>query len=179
MVKKIRDILILFILFSFVGWVYEVVLGFIHYGVFLNRGYNFGPWLPIYGYGGVLILFLLKPFRKNPWLLFILAFTLCGVLEYSTAWYLETFKHMSWWNYNGFFLNIKGRVCLEGLLLFGFGGCMFTYFIAPILDNIYKNIKKNIKIILCIVLVFAYLGDLAYTTNHPHTGKGITTNLKQ
>lgn len=171
--------ILFFFTFSICGWLWEVFYHFFNTGIFVNRGTMYGPWLPIYGYGGVLILFLLKPFRKNPWLLFILAFILCGILEYSTAWYLETFKHTSWWNYNGFFLNIKGRVCLEGLLLFGFGGCMFTYFIAPILDNIYKNIKKNIKIILCIILVFVYLGDLLYTSNHPHTGKGIATNLKQ
>ena len=51
-IKNIRDFLVLFILFSFVGWIYEVILGLFHHGVFLNRGYNFGPWLPIYGFGG-------------------------------------------------------------------------------------------------------------------------------
>lgn len=171
--------ILFFFTFSITGWLWEVSLNFFNTGYFANRGTMYGPWLPIYGFGGILILILLKKYRKNPKVLFILACIICGILEYSTAWYLETFKHLRWWSYNGYFLNINGRICLEGLLLFGFGGCMFTYFIAPILDNIYKMINKNIKIVICIVLIIFYVGDLIYTSNHPHTGKGITTNIQR
>ncbi len=173
----ISTYILFFFTFSICGFLWEVSLHFFNTGNFVNRGTMYGPWLPIYGFGVVLILILLKTFRNKPYLLFIFTFLLCGILEYSTAWYLETFKHMSWWNYNGYFLNIKGRICFEGLLLFGFGGCAATYFIAPILDNIYKFISKNIKIILCVILIALYVFDLSYTLKHPHTGKGITTSV--
>lgn len=137
-----------------------------------------GPWLPIYGFGGLLILILLKKFRNKPVLLFISAFIICGVLEYSTAWYLETFKHLRYWDYTGYFLNINGRICLEGLLVFGLAGCAFTYVIAPILDNLYSKIKPKIASILCVVLISLYLVDLMYTKVNPNTGEGISEEIK-
>ena len=122
---------------------------------------------------------LLKKFRNKPVLLFISAFILCGLLEYSTAWYLETFKHLKYWDYTGYFLNINGRVCLEGLLVFGLAGCAFTYVIAPILDNLYSKIKPKIASILCVVLISLYLADLMYTKVNPNTGVGISEEIEK
>ena len=97
---SLNSYILLFFTFSFIGWVWEVMLHLVSDGVFVNRGTMFGPWLSIYGFGGVFILFLLKPFREKPTLLFITAFILCGIIEYSTAWYLETFKHLKYWDYS-------------------------------------------------------------------------------
>lgn len=171
---SITTYILLFFTFSIFGWVWEVFLHCLNTGEFVNRGTMYGPWLPIYGFGGVLILVLLKKYRDNPRLLFILAFVLCGIVEYLTAWYLETFKHLRYWDYSGYFLNIQGRICLEGLLFFGLGGCGFTYIIAPILDNLYEKINPKLKNVLCIILLLSYGTDLVYTKIHPNTGKGIS-----
>ena len=171
---SITTYILLFFTFSIFGWVWEVFLHCLNTGEFVNRGTMYGPWLPIYGFGGVLILVLLKKYRDNPRLLFILAFVLCGIVEYLTAWYLETFKHLRYWDYSGYFLNIQGRICLEGLLFFGLGGCGFTYIIAPILDNLYQKINPKLKNVLCIILLLSYGTDLVYTKIHPNTGVGIS-----
>ena len=168
-----------FIVFAICGWLYEEFLFIVEDHVLVNRGSLWGPWLPIYGFGGLLILILLKKFRNKPVLLFISAFILCGVLEYSTAWYLETFKHLRYWDYTGYFLNINGRICLEGLLVFGLAGCAFTYVIAPILDNLYSKIKPKIASILCVVLISLYLTDLMYTKVNPNTGVGISEEVEK
>lgn len=170
----IRDIVLFFFIFSIFGWVWEVFISLFEDGMFVNRGTMFGPWLPIYGWGGIAILVLLKPFREKPWLLFIMAVLLCGVLEYGTSLYLECVHHMKWWDYNGYFLNINGRVCLEGLLVFGLGGCGFTYILAPMCYNILKKINVKILNILCIVLISLYFVDFVYSTFNPNTGEGIT-----
>ena len=60
---------------------------------------------------------------------------------------------MKWWDYTGYILNIKGRVCIEGLITFGLGGCAFTYIFAPLIDNLFKKISPNIKKTLCIILM--------------------------
>lgn len=169
--------ILFFFTFACFGWVWEVLLEFIKLGRFVNRGTMYGPWLPVYGWGGVLILLLLKKYRDKPWLLFILAFTLCGIVEYGTSMYLEYVKHLKYWDYSGYFLNINGRICLEGLILFGLGGFGFTYIFAPLLDTVYKKIPKYIKIAICTILVVCYLIDLSYTHNHPNTGMGITRNF--
>ncbi len=175
----ITSYILFFFTFAFVGWCWEVFLHLANDGVFVNRGTMFGPWLPIYGAGGLLILVLLKPFRDKPGMLFLLSFILCGIVEYSTAWYLETFKFMKWWDYTGYFLNIHGRTCLEVLIVFGLGGCAFTYLCAPLLNNIYKKFKSDLKIFACIILVTLFTIDLVYSKYHPNTGEGISTPVAE
>ena len=177
--NNLKKYFLTFIVFAICGWLYEEFLFIVEDHVLVNRGSLWGPWLPIYGFGGLLILILLKKFRNKPVLLFISAFILCGLLEYSTAWYLETFKHLKYWDYTGYFLNINGRVCLEGLLVFGLAGCAFTYVIAPILDNLYNKIKPKIASILCVVLISLYLADLMYTKVNPNTGVGISEEVEK
>lgn len=174
----IWDLILIFFNVANIGWLWEIMLCLIYEERLVNKGTMFGPWLPIYGFGAVFILVLLKKYRKNPYQLFLMAFLLCGVLEYGTAWYLETFKGLKWWDYTGFFLNIKGRVCLEGLMLFGFGGCVLTYMVCPLLKNLYKKMNINVKKTLCVILVCLYLIDLGYSHFHPNTGVGITNPVK-
>lgn len=172
---SLTSYVLFFFTFSFVGWIWEVLLHLIEDGRFVNRGTMLGPWLPIYGFGGVMILFLLKRFRDRPFSLFLSSFVLCGIVEYATAWYLETFNHMKWWDYSGYFLNIHGRVCLEGLLVFGLGGCAFTYLVAPILDNIYIKIKPSIRYTVCLLFILFFSVDFVYSSIHPNSGEGITS----
>ena len=172
---SVRNLILFFFTFAFVGWIWEVMLSFATDGKFINRGTMFGPWLPIYGTGGVAILVLLKKLRKKPGFFFLAAMALAGVIEYGTAWYLETVKGMKWWDYTGFFLNIDGRICLEGLLVFGLGGAAVTYFLAPILDEIYNKMRPKTAGILCTCLLAAFGTDFVYSLQHPNTGEGITT----
>ena len=125
-------------------------------------------------FGGVLILVALKKFRDKPFKLFLSAFILCGFVEYIGAWLLETFKHIKYWDYSGYFFNIQGRVCLEGLLVFGLGGCVFTYLLGPMLDNLCNKINPKIKNYICLILLAIILGDYGYSTVHPNVGAGIT-----
>ena len=166
--------ILFFFTFAFFGWAWEVFYHLLLDGTFVNRGTMFGPWLPIYGFGGIFILVLLKPIREKPLLFLICCMLVAGILEYSTAWYLETFKHMKWWDYTGYFLNIKGRICLEGLFVFALGGAAITYFVSPLLDNIYSKIKLNIKLTVCVILSLFFAIDLVYSSIHPNVGKGIT-----
>lgn len=175
---KLSDLILIFFTVAMVGWLWEIMLCLIYEERLVNKGTMMGPWLPIYGYGAVLILMLLKKYRKKPLNLFLMAFLVCGILEYTTAWYLETFKGLKWWDYTGYFLNIQGRICLEGLMFFGFGGCILTYLVGPLLYNIYKKISPKVKRVLCIILVSLYLVDLCYSHYHPNTGVGITSPVK-
>lgn len=171
---SLQTYILFFFTFSFIGFLWEVSLHLVSDGVFVNRGTMYGPWLPIYGWGGILILVLLKKFRDNPWKLFVMAVIVCGVLEYTTAWYLDVFRHTKYWDYSGYFLNIQGRICLEGLLVFGLGGCGFTYLLAPVLDNIYSKINYNIKYIFCIIFLITFSVDFVISTIKPNSGEGIS-----
>lgn len=176
---NVQTYILFFLSFAIIGWLWEVFYHFINHGTFVNRGTMHGPWLPIYGWGGILILILLKKFRDSPMKLFISSCILCGIIEYITAWYLETFNNLKYWDYTGYFLNLHGRICLEGLLLFGIGGCGFVYLLAPLLDNFYKKIKLKIRTVLCIILLSLFIIDFIYSSYVPNTGKGISSEYKQ
>lgn len=169
------SLILLFISFSFIGWVWEVSLHLISDGIFVNRGVLHGPWLPIYGGGGVLILTLLYRFRKNPAAEFLCTVAVCGCVEYFTSWYLEiAHDGQKWWDYSGYFLNLNGRICAEGLLVFGVGGMAIVYMVAPLLDNHIRKIQYKILVPLCIALMCIFLTDQMYSSKHPNTGHGIT-----
>ena len=172
---SIPSLILIFFVMSFIGWFWEVSSHLMLYHSFANRGVLHGPWLPIYGVGGLLILLLLKKFREKPAVEFVLAIILCGVVEYFTGLVLElTHNGQKWWDYTGFFLNLHGRICAEGLLAFGIGGMAIVYFVAPLLDNYFRKIKLQIIIPLCVALMMIFVADQLYTKKHPNVGEGIT-----
>ena len=172
---SIPTLILVFFSFSFVGWLWEVFLHLINDGVFVNRGIMHGPWLPIYGTGGVLVLILLNKFRDKPVLEFISIIIVCGIVEYFTSYFLEIAHNgEKWWDYSGYFLNLNGRICAEGLLVFGLGGMAAVYAIAPMLDNIIKKIDTKIVITISIILLTIFTIDNIYSSKYPNKGDGIT-----
>lgn len=171
---SIRSMILLFFTFSIVGWIWEVILHLVNGFGFVNRGVFHGPWLPIYGTGGLLVLILLKRVLHKPVLTFFLTVLICGTIEYFTSLGLELIWKTKWWDYSGYLFNLHGRICLEGLIVFGLGGCAFAYIFAPIVDDFYKKIPIKVQTLLCVLLITGFVADQAYTFIHPHTGKGIT-----
>ncbi len=171
----ITSILVCFFFMCFVGWIWEVSLSMISYGRFVNRGVLHGPWIPIYGFGCVLILLLLKRFRMRPKVEFSMAVLLCGCIEYFTGLVLElTHNGQKWWDYTGYFLNLHGRICAEGLLVFGVGGMAFVYVIAPLIDNwVKEHLNKKLSA-ACLVLLLLFGADVVYSHFEPNIGEGVT-----
>ncbi|MBQ9065427.1 MAG: DUF975 family protein [Blautia sp.] len=171
-VYSIWTLFLLFISFSFIGWLWEVALHYMQTGELANRGTMFGPWLPIYGSGGVVVLLLCSRFRKNIVAEFFTSVILCGIIEYTAAWYLEMKFNTRWWSYDGYFLNLHGRICAEGLLIFGIGCCLVVYTIAPFFDYLLSKLKNRILIPICIALAVLFSADLVFASIHPNMAKG-------
>ena len=164
-------ILIYFVL-AFAGWLWEVCLTLLSSGALVNRGVLHGPWLPIYGTGSLLILTVLNKLRKYPVREFFCTILLCGALEYFISVYLEgVYQGQKWWDYTGYFLNINGRICAEGLLLFGVGGLAVVYLIAPLIDSLAQRLRPRVLIPLCIVLLALFCIDQAYSARYPNSSE--------
>lgn len=172
---SIWSLIIMFMIFSMIGWVWEVLVFIVQTGQLVNRGSMHGPWVPIYGTGGVLILLVLYRFRSKPFLEFLTAIVLCGTLEYGTSLVMEILNDgVRWWDYTGYFMNLGGRICAEGLLVFGLGGVATVYWIAPNLNGWLRKIDyKKITIVGSIFAVL-FIIDLIYSLFVPNTGEGIT-----
>ena len=172
---SIWSLIAMFFIFAIIGWVWEVILHIIVDGEFVKRGVLHGPWLPIYGYGGILILTVLNKFRDKPLIQFLTIIVLCGTIEYFTAVYLDyAYNGQKWWDYTGYFLNLHGKICAEGLLVFGLGGIAVVYIGAPLLDNIIQKIDRKKLITVCCILLVLFIFDNIYSKTDPNVGKGIT-----
>ena len=172
---SIWSLVAMFLGISLFGWLWEVGLFLVSYGEFANRGSLHGPWLPIYGAGSVMILVLLYRFRKRPVLEFSAAVVLCGFLEYMTSWVMEiSTGGTKWWDYSGYFLNLNGRVCAEGLLVFGLGGIAIVYVVAPVVDNLLRKVNQKALMSVCAVLMVLFTADAVYSHFVPNTGRGVT-----
>ncbi|RKJ19755.1 DUF975 family protein [bacterium D16-50] len=173
---SVWSLLMMFFMLSFMGWVWEVSLHLITDGVLVNRGVMHGPWLPIYGCGSVLILLFLNRFRRNPALEFILIVVLCGSVEYFTSLVLEIVHGGTrWWDYTGYFLNLHGRICAEGLLVFGIGGMAIVYVLAPFLDGMFRRLPVKALMAAGLILTGIFAADQIYSSIHPNEGEGITS----
>lgn len=119
----------IFLVCSIFGWLWEVLLNVVFCGCFANRGILYGPWLPIYGFGALMVLYIALNVN-NPAQIFVISAASCGLLEYMTSFVMEFIWKMRWWNYTGAF-NVNGRINLLVIMVFGIIGLIFYYFIVP------------------------------------------------
>ncbi len=159
--KSLSMLFIIFIFYSFIGWIIESLYVYYCTKKLMNRGFLIGPYCPIYGLGCVLFITLLEKYMNEPLVLFILAITICSVLEYLTSWVMEKLFKARWWDYSDKKFNINGRVCLENMMGFGVGALVVMYVSHPLLKPVLMAIPTKIIIILAIVLAVIFITDVS------------------
>ena len=137
----------------------EVIRALIHERKFVNRGFLIGPYCPIYGYGVLLLTFLLKKYQNDIVATFIFSILICGLLEYFTSYFMEKIFHARWWDYSKRKFNINGRICLETLIPFGIMGCAILYITNPVMLNLLNKIPDLILHIVSVILFILYIID--------------------
>lgn len=155
----ISSYFLLFIIYSNLGWLMEVTLKSIELKKFINRGFLIGPICPIYGYGCLLIIILLKNFTSNIVLLFFSSVIICSILEYLTSYIMEKLFKARWWDYSRRKYNINGRICLNTMIPFGLLGCLMMYVVNPFLESKLLLIDPKVRLILAITLFIIYMID--------------------
>ena len=155
---------LLFMIYSIAGWILEVTCKYIDYKRFINRGFLIGPYCPIYGYGAILITFLLYRYESDPIVLFFMTVFVCGTLEYATSWTMEKLFKARWWDYSKRKFNLDGRVCLGTLVPFGIFGMILTYITNPFLVNCLDKLNSTTLNIISAILFTIYIADNIIST---------------
>jgi len=155
---------VLFILFSFLGWVWESIYCTACQKKWQNRGFLYGPVCPIYGFGGIVGLMALDfvtieilP-ELSWWQIFLAGFILSMILEYPTSWFLEKLFHARWWDYSKVPLNINGRTSVPTSLAFGAAAILAMKILIPFADNIlhiFPHWAINLMALLSIAVLSA------------------------
>lgn len=164
----------LFFPLSIFGWLWEGFLYLFKDDIYVNRGFMTGPWLPIYGIGGIMLELLFHKWRDRPFMTFVSSMILCTLLEYLAGWYLELTWGVKWWDYSDMPWNLHGRICLFSSLLFGVGGMLLVWAISPLFYSLYRKIPIKVRVILGLSAIAVFAADAAYSAMAPHAGMGIT-----
>ena len=159
---------IIFVIACFIGWVYEEIYYLVDDHILVNRGFLYGPYLPVYGFGALIMLVTLKRFKKNPLLVFVLAMIVTGIVEYVAGALVYHIYHEMWWDYTGLFLNINGYVCFRSVFSFAIGAMLLFYALDPIVCKKIMPIKKENKKIIFVTLALMIAVDLILTLIFRH-----------
>ena len=163
---RYQEFCLIFFIYSFLGWFWEtfpcsaIELDKIH-----NRGFLLGPICPIYGLGASLSFGVLKNFESSLEIFIYSAFLSC-LIEYIIVYLLEKFFHKRWWDYSNYPFQIKRRVCLYGLLIFGLANILIVKKLTPIL--LFSLSLSSDRLVDLLVVFFGILFaiDLILTLNH-------------
>ncbi|HQA97245.1 MAG TPA: putative ABC transporter permease [Clostridia bacterium] len=164
--EEILHLILLFFFYSFLGWCMEVVLKYIQFHRFINRGFYTGPICPIYGYGAILITLTIQwisPFESAVGTTFAISFTLCGLLEYFTSYFMEKRFHARWWDYSNKPMNLHGRIWIGNLVLFGLGGVAIIHILNPVLLSFLNSFSLLTKEVVLTAFIAVFAADYVLT----------------
>lgn len=162
------SLFLLFIFLSVCGWFFESLLYLVNENVLINPGTLHGPWVPIYGAGGLFSLIFLKRWRDRPIIVFVLIIVVCGLIESTTGYFLEALTGARWWDYSGFTFTIGRYLCLEALLAFGIFGMLLIYVIAPAFEERLQKVPQRIQKALVVFLLSLFVVDVLYSFTSPN-----------
>ena len=158
-----------FMIYSFLGWVLEVVYHAVGQGIVVNRGFLNGPVCPIYGVGVILIFTLANLVYEgveatNTLVLFAGGVVFATAVELSGGWALDKLFHARWWDYSKEPFNLHGYICLKFSLLWGVAIVFVVRVIHPfIAAHSADLIPEKYGWPVLAVLGAAYLADIVVT----------------
>lgn len=159
----INVLIIIMVLSGIFGFIYESIFYRIDLGYFVKRGSTYGPWIPIYAFGGLFITLITYRIRKNPLAVFTVNCIVTGTLEYITGFILYEKYHTRLWDYNTEIWNwgnIGGYICARSILFFGISSLMLIYVFIPAIKKFVKKFQENKVTILSYTLGISFALDM-------------------
>lgn len=155
--KELVILFWLFIIGSFLGYIFEMLLTLFKKGYFESRnGLIYGPFIPVYGIGGIVYYLVLKNVKKDNIIeVFFVTMILGGITEYICSFVQEKAFGTISWDYSYLLFNINGRTSLRHCTYWGIAGVLYTMYIDPLIEKfqIYLD-KKSVNIATSFILVF-------------------------
>ena len=179
MLDTVCYIFLLFIIYSFFGYIIEIISCSLHDNkLVLNRGFFLGPYLPIYGVSCLLMGSFIIRYKSDLLTVFVMSAFVCTTVEYITSYVLEKIFKARWWDYSYRKFNLEGRVCLGNAFLFGIGGVFFTYILNPVVVSMIDKLPILAFRVISIILMIIFLVDVVITITTLYQVKVSTIKFK-
>lgn len=160
--REIATWFLIFLAYSCLGWLIEIVATLLQHRHIHNRGFLIGPICPIYGVGAVIGSWVLSGIDQV-WLIFLLCAIGGGLLEYFTSFWMEAFFHVRWWDYKEQPFNINGRTCLGAMLGIGLLGVLVIEVFTPAMLSFFSGLSDGVIYIVATILLMTSLVDLIWS----------------
>lgn len=146
--------LFFFFFYCFVGWCFESTYVSVRTKKWVNRGFCRGPFLPLYGSGALMMLFVSIPVRESAALTYLAGFIGATVLEYFTGVAMEALFKVRYWDYSSQKFNFQGHICLSSSLFWGVLTVLLTRVIHKPVEGLALSIPSVwLKAIVAVVAV--------------------------
>ena len=168
--EKFSIYVISFFIYCVTGYICEVIYCGIPAKKFINRGFLHGPYLPIYGFGGLSIQILSKLINPsgqgaNIFIVFFGGMFLSSVIEYVGSFFLEKAFGIKLWDYSKHKFNLNGRICLLNSSLFGVLSVVAVFYLIPIISKLHNlpifNISSERKVLFAEIILVVMGSDFA------------------
>ena len=150
----ITEYILLFALASCIGWLYEMVCVWLLYGYYFDRGVLHLPMCPIYGFGVLLLMLVLRTV-ENPFGIFLGSFLIASGVELTASYILEYGFHRILWSYEGWPLSFQDRISLVSSLIFGVMATVFIKLVKPQIDKLFKSERGMVAAVIVSLLCAA------------------------
>lgn len=158
-----------FLIYSFGGWVIEVIFHAVALGKVVNRGFLNGPVCPVYGFGVLSVFAMINTLQSSGYqmsdgMIFLFGIILATVVELIAGWLLDVCFHARWWDYSDKPLNFHGYICLEFSIIWG----LAIVFVVKVFQKYVENhtlphADSTFGWILLAILYCVYLADFIVT----------------
>ena len=158
--NSICNTYIIFCIYALFGWIYEVSLILIREHRFENRGVLFGPFLPIYGFGVLLLLLVLRKFMKKEHTANNIIYTGLSVFTIATFTFITFIEYTTPKIYDvSIFLNNYGFT----LVLLNVTAILLFYILIKKID---EAKDMNLNIILVFLIIWILTTTLEYVSHY-------------
>lgn len=150
-----REWLSFFYFYCIFGWCFESSYVSIKEKRLTNRGFLRGPWLPLYGSGAILVLWLTLPFQETPFLVYVVGALGATVLEYVTGETMVRLFKVRYWDYSNQRFQYKGHICLSSSVAWGFLSLLMVYVVhQPVERFIFWMNEEVVSVLTFGITVF-------------------------
>lgn len=157
-------LIILFSIYSFTGWIIEVIYRSFTRKKFINPGFLFGPFVPVYGIGALFIILIQNYIFQLPLLAqFTVYVIVLSVIEFFTGEFFEQLFNLKLWDYSDSKFNFKGKISLFFSLGWGLLAIGVSHFLHPEVFSIIKKLNFTHSTIISACITAYFITDTVYS----------------
>lgn len=150
--------IVYFSIYCFIGYCLESLYVSLLQRKWISSGLLKGPFIPLYGIGGCLLVILYPFLSTHPLISFFIGGLVVTSLELFASYFIECYFHTKCWDYKNHFLNFQGRICLLYFIIWCFLSYVVITFFQPYLFN--KHIVNDMTYILSLIYIIFILRAL-------------------